>query len=202
MIEGYYFITDACLSKAGNISDIENAVEAGVKVVQYRNKEGSTRQRYEEARKAKEICKGKALLIINDDVGIALAVGADGVHLGQDDMPYDAARRLLGENSIIGLTVHNVEEALEAEKKGVDYLGASPIFETSTKKDAGKAVGPQLIKDIKGCCKIPVVAIGGINHENAGQVVDAGADALCAISAVVAKDDVKAEIQKIQGLFE
>jgi len=200
MINGYYFITDSSLSKAGNVSDVKNAVAAGVKVVQYRNKSGTTKEMHAEASMLKDICKD-ILFLINDRMDIALSVGADGVHLGQDDMPYAAARRLLGKQKIIGITVHNIEEAKEAEKMGADYLGISPVFLTSTKFDAGKPAGVSLISEIKKNISIPVVAIGGINLKNAEEVVAAGADGLCAISAVVAADDVAAEIKKFQELF-
>ena len=209
MIKGYYFITDHDLSKAGNISDVKNAVDAGVNIVQYRKKTGSTRELCKEATELKKICKnngnsngGDSLFIVNDRIDVALAVDADGVHLGQRDMSYDAARKILGKNKIIGLTAHNLDEAINAEKLGADYLGASPIFSTTTKADAGKPAGVSLIKKIKQKISIPVVAIGGINLENATDVVDAGADALCAISAVVTKDDVKEEIKKFQNLFK
>ncbi|MCK5283603.1 MAG: thiamine phosphate synthase [Nanoarchaeota archaeon] len=201
MIKGYYFITDNALSKAGNISDVKKAIEADTSIIQYRNKSNSTKEMYEEAKQLKEICKN-ALFIINDHVDIALAINADGVHLGQDDMPYEAARKLLGKDKIIGVTVHNPEEAIAAEKIGANYIGVSPIFATSTKSDAGRPAGTILIKEVKKICKIPLVAIGGINLKNAEQAVKAGADSLCAISAVITKDNVKEEIEKFQELFK
>ncbi|MDD5686970.1 MAG: thiamine phosphate synthase [Elusimicrobia bacterium] len=197
---GYYFITDTELSKAGNISDVKSAVSAGVKVVQYRNKSGSTKEMYEEALVLKRLCRD-IIFLINDRLDIAVAVNANGVHIGQDDMSYPVARRILGKNKIIGVTVHNIEEAKVAEKMGADYLGVSPIFATNTKSDAGNPKGITLIKDIKKVVSIPIVAIGGINLSNAGEVVKAGADGLCAISSVVAKNDVKSEIKKFQKLF-
>jgi thiamine-phosphate pyrophosphorylase len=201
MIKGYYFITDDALSRAGNLSDVKNAVSAGVTVVQYRNKSGSTRQMHEEALALNEICKD-ILFIVNDRIDIALSAGAGGVHIGQDDMPYESARKLLGPHKTIGVTVHNLEEALEAERLGADYLGTSPIFSTSTKTDAGAPCGVATIAEIKKKCRIPVVAIGGITMENAPEVIRAGADAICAISAVVARDNVREEIEKINELFE
>jgi len=202
MIKGYYFITDAELSRNGSISDVKNAMEAGVSVVQYRSKIGRTESVIEEAKALKKICKGKILFIINDIVGIALSVDADGMHVGQGDMPYETARKLLGKNKIIGMTVHNIEEAKIAEKRGADYLGVSPIFSTTTKKDVGEPCGIELIREIKKNCSIPITAIGGINLDNVKEVVDAGADAICAISAVVTKDNVKEEIEKFQKFFE
>jgi thiamine-phosphate pyrophosphorylase len=200
-IKGYYFITDSKLTKSGNSSDIKNAIDAGVRIVQYRNKTGTTRQMYDEAMELMKLCLHGTLFVVNDRVDIALVVDADGVHIGQDDLPYKTARKLLGKNKIIGVTVHNVEEAVEAQKNGADYIGLSPIFSTSTKTDAGKPAGPGLITEIKKNVRIPVVAIGGITLDNAARVIDAGADAICSISAVVTKPDVKSEIAKFQQLF-
>ncbi|MCK5655093.1 MAG: thiamine phosphate synthase [Candidatus Aureabacteria bacterium] len=200
MIKGYYFITDSALSRKGSISDVENAIDAGATVVQYRNKEGCSRNIYEEALELKKICSS-ARFIINDRVDIALAVDADGVHIGRKDMPYEAARYLLGKSKIIGMTVHSMGEALEAEKKGADYLGVGPIFATTTKRDIEQPCGTSLIREIKKVCEIPVAAIGGINLDNAGNVIKAGADAICAISAVITKSDVRKEIEKFQALF-
>lgn len=201
MIKGYYFITDASLSKNGNVSDVKSAIESGVTIVQYRAKDIDVETMSNEASKLKAICAGKAIFIVNDKVGIAMTVDADGIHIGSEDMPYDVARKLLGKKKIIGVTVHNLEEAVLFEKKGANYLGVSPIFQTSTKLDAGKPCGVGLIREIKKKCKLPIVAIGGINLSNAKEVIDAGADAICAISAVVTKGDVKKEIEKFQDLF-
>ena len=199
-MKGFYFITDSKLSKAGNISDVKNAVAAGVEVVQLREKNISTKAFYLEALELRQLC-ANTLLIINDRVDVALAVDADGVHLGQDDLPYYAARKLLGANKIIGITVHDVEEAKEAAKMGADYLGVSPIFATATKPDAGKPSGIMLIQEIKKVISIPLIAIGGITLSNAPEVIKAGADGLCAISAVISQSDVKQEIERFQKLF-
>ncbi len=199
-MKGYYFITDANLSLRGNISDVKSAIAAGVEVVQYRDKNKSTQELYQEPLTLRKICKGITFLI-NDRVDIALAVDANGVHLGEDDFPYSIARKLLGENKIIGLTVHNLEEAIKAQRLGADYLGVSPIFSTNTKSDAGKPAGAQLIKKIKQHVFIPIIAIGGINLSNVAEVIQAGADGLCAISAVVAKKDVKSAINNFRELF-
>jgi thiamine-phosphate pyrophosphorylase len=200
-VKGYYFVTDAHLSRAGTASDVRQAAAAGVEVVQYRCKDGSSAALYAEAAALKEICRGP-LFIVNDRVDIALAVAADGVHLGQDDLPLPVARKLLGREKIIGLTVHSVEEARQAAALGADYLGVSPIFATQTKPDDGQPAGIELIRQIKSAVKLPVVAIGGINLANAPEVVSAGADCLCAISAVICKEDVAAEIREFQVLFQ
>ncbi|HPS92123.1 MAG TPA: thiamine phosphate synthase [Methanothrix sp.] len=201
-MKGYYFITDCKLSRAGNESDVLSAVSCGVKVVQYRNKNAETLQMYQEAVRLGEICHSSGtMFLVNDRIDIALAAEADGVHLGQSDMPCPTARRILGKEKIIGVTVHNLAEALEAESVGADYLGVSPIYQTATKPDAGKPAGIRLIEEIRAEVDIPLVAIGGINHDNASEVVRAGADGLCAISCVVAKENVKEEIAKFQALF-
>ncbi len=201
-MKGYYFITDSKLSRAGNENDVRQAVACGVEVVQYRNKSRETRQMYEEAVRLREICRDSgSIFLINDRVDIALATQAEGVHLGQSDMPCLAARKLLGPERIIGMTVHNLAEALQAESMGADYLGVSPIFQTTTKPDAGKPAGIRLIEELRAQVEIPLIAIGGINHSNASEVVRAGADGLCAISCVVAKENVRDEIKKFQEIF-
>ncbi|OHD65846.1 MAG: thiamine-phosphate diphosphorylase [Spirochaetes bacterium RBG_13_51_14] len=201
-MKGYYFITDEDLSAAGILSDAETAAAAGVDVIQYRNKTAETRRIYDEARLIKKICgSGRCRFIINDRVDIALAVDADGVHIGQEDMPFEVARRLLGKEKIIGVTVHTVEEAVEAEGSGADYLGVSPIFSTGTKSDAGAPCGVDTLAAIRRACGIPLVAIGGIDLSNADECIRAGADMVCAISAVVARPDVAAEIKNFQRKF-
>ena len=191
-----YFITDSKLTKKTVLDDVEAAVKGGVKIVQYREKEKSTKDMVEEALKIKQLCGDNVILLINDRIDIALAVDADGVHIGQDDMQYDIARRLLGDDKIIGLTVHNVEEALAAERIGADYLGVSPIFATTTKLDAGKPAGIELIEKVKNAVKIPFTTIGGINYGNIDQVAGAGAKSAVAISAIITKDDVEKEVKK------
>jgi len=201
-VRGYYFITDGGLSAGGMASDVEKAVAAGVGMIQYRNKTAGGRVMHEEAALIKRICAGtRTRLIINDRADIALAVDADGVHIGQEDMPYEAVRGLLGDGRIIGVTVHSVEEAVEFERRGADYLGVSPIFATGTKPDAGRACGIETLRAVRRACNKPLAAIGGIDLSNADEVIKAGADMLCAISAVVTKPDVSAEIMKFQRKY-
>jgi thiamine-phosphate pyrophosphorylase len=199
-MRGFYFITDALLSRAGNVSDVKQALAAKVRVVQFRDKESPPEQLREEALRLRRLCQG-ALFLVNDRVDLALEVDADGVHLGQDDLPYGVARKMLGKDKIIGLTVHNLREALEAARLGADYLGVSPIFPTRTKADAGAAAGLELIREIRRRVALPLIAIGGITLNNALEVVRAGAHGLCAISAVVTRPDVRAAIAKFQELF-
>ncbi len=157
MIKGYYFITDSGLSRSGNLSDVKQAGSANVSVVQYRNKNATTRDCYQEALALRRICE-KTIFLINDRVDIALAVNADGVHLGQDDLPYPVARKLLGKNKIIGLTAHSLQEALAAQDMGADYIGVSPIFATATKTDAGKPFGVEGLAKIRSQVSLPIVA--------------------------------------------
>ncbi|MFY1110611.1 MAG: thiamine phosphate synthase [Methanosarcinaceae archaeon] len=191
----FYLVTDSDLSRKGTLSDVGDAVESGCKIIQYREKNKNTKEMINEASEIKKICRDNAIFLVNDRIDVALAAGADGVHIGQDDMPIDIARKLLGAEKIIGLTVHNRDEAIEAEQKGADYVGLGPIFDTSTKKDAGKGIGSDRIREVKNAIKIPVVAIGGINKENCRNVIESGADSLVAISAIVCSEDVKRETQ-------
>jgi thiamine-phosphate pyrophosphorylase len=199
-VRGYYFITEASLSRAGNVSDVTAAVAAGVRVVQYRQKQGLTVDLVSEARNLRELCRHLRFLV-NDRLDLALEVGADGVHLGQEDLPCPEARKMLGPEKIIGVTVSTVAEALTAQAGGADYLGVSPIFSTATKADAGVPAGVALLVEIRRHVTLPLVAIGGITLANAAAVIAAGADAVCAIAAVVTKADARAEIEKFQMLF-
>lgn len=202
-MRGYYFITDSALSAAGDESDVRQAVAAGVAIVQYRRKDAGTRLLVQEARALKRICAGgRTRFIVNDRLDVAMAAEADGVHLGKEDMALGDARRLLGKAKLIGVSVLTVEEALAAEEQGADYLGVGPVFPTATKADAGAPCGLDRLRAIRSRCRIPVAAIGGIDLENAGAVLQAGADMICAISAVVAQPDVAAEIRKFQEEFE
>jgi len=197
-----YFITDSKLTRKTVLEDVKAAIRAGIKIIQYREKEKNTREMIEVAIRIKELCgENNILFLVNDRVDIALAVNANGVHLGSEDMPYSIARRLLGSKKIIGLTIKSVGEAMEAEKIGTDYIGISPIFETKTKLDAGKPVGLQLIRDVKKAIKIPFVAIGGINEKNLESVLEAGAKSVAAISAIITKDDVEKECRKFREVI-
>ncbi len=193
---GLYFITDRKLSKKNVIDDVKAAVRGGVKIVQYREKYASTKLMIEEARQIRKICKkNKVLFLINDRIDVALAVDADGVHLGKDDMPYEFARRLLGKNKIIGISAHIVNEALHNQEIGANYTSISPIYSTRTKKDAEAPIGLTPIKQLTKKLKIPLVAIGGINESNIDKVLQADAKNVAMISAVVAKGNVEKTVK-------
>jgi thiamine-phosphate pyrophosphorylase len=197
-----YFITDSRLTRKTVLEDAKAALKAGVKIIQYREKNKSTSDMIKEADKIKKLClKNNTLLIINDRVDIALAVDADGVHLGDDDMPYHTTRKILGNKKIIGLTVHNLREAAEAQKAGADYIGASPIFETRTKPDAGAPSGIKFIQKVKKTIKIPFVAIGGINESNVADVLKSGAKSVAIISAIISSPDVEKECRKFRDII-
>ena len=196
----FYFITDSGLSK--NIfNDAADALKAGCKIIQYREKNKNTEEMTEDALQLKKLCNNKAIFIVNDNADVAKKTGADGVHIGQDDVSYSTARKILGNNKIIGVTVHNLKEAIAAEKIGVDYIGLSPIFGTNTKKDAGKAVGVEMIKKVRKEIRIPIVAIGGINKKNVADVIKAGADSAAAISAVLCTGNVHKEILEFRKII-
>ncbi len=197
-----YFITDSRLTRKTILEDVKSAIRAGVKIIQYREKKLDTRDMVKEAEDIGKLCrKNGVLFIINDRVDIALAVNADGVHLGDTDMHYSMARKILGRKKIIGLTIHGVDEAIKAERIGADYVGVSPIFKTKTKIDAGKPAGLDLIKNVRRAIKIPLVAIGGINENNLKDVIKAGAESVSAISAIVARDDVEKECKKFREVI-
>jgi len=187
-----YLVTDekACLGK-DFYACIEEAIKGGVKIVQLREKNISTKDFYEKALKVKEICKNYgALFIINDRLDIAQAVGADGVHLGQSDMPIEEARKILKDKFLIGATARNIEEAKKVELSGADYIGSGAIFGTST-KDNAKKLEMEELKKIVASVKMPVFAIGGININNVGSLKNIGLQGICAVSGILSEKDCK-----------
>ena len=187
-----YLVTDekACLEKDFYIC-IEEAIKGGVGIVQLREKNISTKDFYEKALKVKEICKNYGVLfIINDRLDIAQAVGADGVHLGQSDMPIEEARKILKDKFLIGATARNLEEAKRAELLGADYIGSGAIFGTST-KDNAKKLEMEELKKIVANVKIPVFAIGGININNVSSLKNIGLQGICAVSGILSEKNCK-----------
>lgn len=192
----FYFITDSELSKNGIFSDVEDALRAGCKIVQYREKNKSIKEMIDKSKKLKKICEDRAIFLVNDRVDVAIAADADGIHIGQEDISYETARVLLGRDKIIGLTIHNLKEAIEAEKLGVDYLGLAPIFKTGTKEDARYPIGTEMIEKVRKNVNLPIVAVGGINKNNLKKVITAGADSVVSIYAVLNSNDVYNEISE------
>ncbi len=179
-----YFITDSRFGRHEELA--EKALKGGVRTIQLREKSMPAKEIYEIARKLRRLTNDyDALLIINDRLDIAMAVDADGVHVGQSDLPAEAIRRYF--NGIVGVSAHTVEEALKAEIHA-DYLGVGPVFKTTTKEDAKEPIGLEGLRQIVQCVKTPVVGIGGINLENAPQVLECGVAGLAVVSAIAAKN--------------
>ncbi|WP_321480404.1 thiamine phosphate synthase [uncultured Bacteroides sp.] len=186
-----YLVTDRRLSLGRSLEEVVvEGVKGGVTMVQLREKECSTLAFYELAMRLKELLSPyKVPLIINDRLDIALACDADGVHIGQSDMPYAVARRMLGYDKIIGLSVETLEQAKLANELDVDYIGISPVFSTPTKTDTLLPFGLDGIQQVKQICKHQAVAIGGIHAENAKQVYQAGADGIAVVSEIMSATD-------------
>ncbi len=186
-----YLVTDRGLSKGRPTLDIvRSAVQGGVTCVQVREKECSTLEFIEQAQSIKEYLQSRGVpLIINDRVDVALAVKADGVHLGQTDMPLDMAKNIIGDSMIIGISAESLEDAIAAEKGGADYLGVSPIYATPTKTDTAPSLGLEGLQTIRKRVSLPLVGIGGLNRDNAAAVIRHGGDGVAIVSAIVAADD-------------
>jgi thiamine-phosphate pyrophosphorylase len=186
-----YLVTDRGLSRGrSTLEIIRAAVRGGVTCVQLREKTASTREFIEEALNVKAFLKSCGVpLIINDRVDVALAVGADGVHLGQNDMPLAAARSLAGDSMAIGISAESVRDAVAAQAGGADYLGVSPVFATPTKTDTAAPLGLAGLRAIRAAVRTPLVAIGGLHRGNAAETIRNGADGLAVVSAIVAADD-------------
>jgi thiamine-phosphate pyrophosphorylase len=197
----FYFITDSNLSRKGIISDVNDAIKAGCKIIQYREKNKDFDTMVYEAKSLKKKCKDKAIFLINDRLDVALAIDADGIHIGKADVSFKDVRKLLGDKKIIGISIDNVKEAIDAEIAGADYVGLGPIFETSTKKDAGSPCGIKMLKNVRKNIMIPIVAIGGITKKNVAEVIRNGADAAAAVSAVVASEDVYMEVNNFINII-
>lgn len=190
-----YLITDRTTSSLNLTEITQRAVRAGIKTIQLREKNMTKKELYKEALSIRKFTlKHRAAFIINNYVDIALAVNADGVHLGQEDMPIREARKLLGGNKIIGISTHSMKQAVDAQRAGADYIGFGPIFKTRT-KDAGSPKGIESLIEIKKHIKIPVVAIGGITIDNVSEVFKSGADAVAVASGILS-GDIKRNIER------
>ncbi|WP_400256672.1 thiamine phosphate synthase [Candidatus Methanomassiliicoccus intestinalis] len=198
-----YVLTDEHLSRRKSHVELARlAAEGGADVIQLRDKHLESRQLYETALEISKICRQHdVLFIVNDRVDIALAAKADGVHVGQGDIPAAVLRKFVPPDFIIGVSAGTAEEALRAEKDGADYVALSPVFDTSSKDDAGRGRGIEELKKMKQAVSIPVLAIGGINQDNIKEVIAAGADGAAVISAVVSQEDVTAAAASLKRLI-
>jgi thiamine-phosphate pyrophosphorylase len=203
-MHGLYLVTDRHLCGGKPLEEvIIKAVKGGVAYVQLREKDVSTRSFVGEAKRVKKLLEPyKVPLIINDRVDVALACGAEGVHIGQEDMPYEIVRKLMGQKAIIGLSVEKWEDVEASQKLDVSYVGVSPVFPTPTKPDTKDAWGLEGLAKIKAFSRHSLVAIGGINESNVREVIKAGADCIAVVSAICAASDPEVAARNINNLMK
>lgn len=198
-----YVITDTGLAHGRPLSElVAQAIDGGATIVQYREKLTDDRMRYENARILRELTRSRRIpLIVNDRLDLALAVDADGVHLGQEDVPPEVARRLLGSGRILGLSTHSEDQARAAARASPDYIVIGPIFPTRTKKDALPPLGTEIIARLRPELLLPLVAIGGLDRTNAALAARAGADGVAVISAIMGAEDVARAASDLRAAF-
>lgn len=198
-----YLVTDRkCLKNKNLNSAIEEAILGGVTLVQLREKSSDSLELFNIAKEVKKITdKHNIPLIIDDRIDIAMAVDAAGVHLGQEDIPCNVARKILGSDKIIGVSAHNIKEALKAQNDGADYLGCGSVFNTSTKNNV-TSLKIQELREIKEKVNIPVVAIGGINEKNVLELRGTGIDGIAIVSAILGKDNIKKAAEELKYTIE
>lgn len=192
-----YAITDRRLTGLSHAEQVRRLAGGGIRLIQLREKEASPQDFYLQAREAMLIARELGVtLLINDRADIALAVGADGVHLGQDDLPPEKARMLLGPDRLIGFSTHSLEQVLKADTLPVDYIAIGPVFPTRTKEKPDPVVGIEAVRAVRAWTRKPLVAIGGITLETAPQVIAAGADAVAVIADLVGAPDITARARQ------
>jgi thiamine-phosphate pyrophosphorylase len=193
-----YPITDTRIAELSHADQVEKLIEGGAQIIQLREKYASPKDFYESAKEAlKPASQHKVKIIINDRVDIALALKADGVHLGQDDLPPEHARKILGEKAIIGFSTHNLEQAVRGARLPINYLAIGPVFATRTKENPANVVGIEGIKNVREAVgDFPLVAIGGITFENFREVLQSGADSVATVSSLMSDADKITEKMK------
>ena len=192
-----YVIIDRKASGKDPLTTAREAIRGGADIIQYRDKEATAMEMISWGIKLRKLASEKNVtFIINDRTDVALAVGADGVHLGQDDLPIGIARKIL-KNKLVGISTHSLAQAIKAEKDGADYIGVGPVYSTPTKPDY-PAVGLKLIKEVSRMIKIPFVAIGGINYDNIDGVLTAGARRVAVVRAVVGARNIRLAAQRLK----
>lgn len=199
-----YFIMGSQNTKEGAAQILKKAIAAGIDWFQYREKgTGSleAKEKLDLGKSLRELClKHSVTFIVNDDLELALELNADGIHIGQDDMAIKEVKRIVKDRMIVGLSTSTLEEAINAEKSGADYIGVGPIYSTTTKEDAKQSIGLTRLRTIKEHVRIPIVAIGGISEDNAAQVFNAGATSIATISAITQSKDISYTVKKMKGL--
>ncbi len=188
-----------------NIEVVREMLDGGIKLIQYREKEKKMGVKLEECRLIRQMTReAGAAFIVNDDIDIAILVEADGVHVGQEDLPIESVRELVGDKMAIGLSTHSPEEAQDALKRGADYIGVGPIFKTFTKEDVVDPVGFEYLEYVAANIDLPFVAIGGIKEHNIDEVVKRGASCVAIVTGIVGEEDIKGKIvalrEKIQAI--
>lgn len=197
-----YPITDTLISRLSHAEQVERFAAGGAELVQLREKRASPREFYEAAREAMSLARTLGVrIVINDRVDIAIAVKADGVHLGQDDLPPDRARLLLGDSRIVGYSTHTLEQALAATFAPVNYIAIGPVFQTRTKDKPDEVVGLETVAEIKRQVTKPLVAIGGITLESAPLVIKAGADSVAVISDLLSSGEIADRTRRFLNLL-
>ncbi|PSL42331.1 thiamine-phosphate diphosphorylase [Salsuginibacillus halophilus] len=188
-----YVITGENFHPGRAMEDVmEEAMQGGADIIQLRDKKSSKLEVLEKARKLRQLTYDYGVtFIVNDHIDVALTVDADGIHLGQDDLPLADARQIVGPDKLIGISTHAIEEAKAAEAGGADYIGAGPVFPTNTKEDVVDPVATSYVQAVKAEVNIPFVAIGGIKLHNVDEVLEAGAERICVVSEIVGAEDVK-----------
>ncbi len=182
-----------------NIEVTARMVDSGIRVIQYREKEKKTRQKYEECLKIRKMTRDAGVIfIVNDHVDLALLVDADGIHIGQDDLPPERVRELVGQEMIIGLSTHSPGQAEAAVTAGVDYIGVGPIFATRTKKDVCGPVGLEYLDYVVQNIRLPFVAIGGIKNHNIAEVSRRGASCIALVTEIVGAEDIGAKVRELR----
>ncbi len=194
-----YVLTAREASGRSHEEQVERAIEGGATAIQLREKALPARTVVEIGRRIAEICnRSGVLFIVNDRADVAVACGADGVHVGQDDLPVPVARQIVGRGTIVGASVGTVAEAWRAQADGADYLGVGSVFPTSTKPDGGEPLGVAALAEVIRAVRVPVVGIGGITAENAAEVIRAGAAGVAVVAAVVGQDDIAAAARRLR----
>ncbi|UMZ73178.1 Thiamine-phosphate synthase [Natranaerofaba carboxydovora] len=185
-----------------NIEVVKEMLDGGIKLIQYREKKKPAGEKLEQCKKIRKLTKEAGCkFIVNDDVDIAMLVGADGIHVGQDDLPVNEIRKLVGEEMLIGLSTHSPKQAKEAASSGADYIGVGPVFKTNTKEDVVEPVGLSYVDYVYKNMDIPFVAIGGIKKHNIQEVMEKGAYCFAMVTEIVEADDIPDRIEKIRELL-
>lgn len=206
MARNYRFTTDLyCITAEehsvgrSNIEIVKEMIAADIKIIQYREKDKKMKAKYEECQVIREMTRDAGVtFIVNDDIELAILVKADGVHIGQDDLPIEKVRELVGEEMIIGLSTHSPQQAQDAVLRGADYIGVGPIFKTATKKDVCQPVGFEYLDYVIQHIKIPFVAIGGIKVHNIPEVAQRGAACIAVVTDITSAPDIKARINQLR----